>query len=317
MVDIVTIGEAMACLVPQSPGPLRHIRQFEKHVAGAEFNLAIGAARLGLSVGWISRVGNDEFGMEILRVLRGEGVDVSQVRVSPRPTGVYFKEYGALGEPRVYYYRSGSAASEISPDDISEGYIASAQALHITGITPLLSKSCHAAVGKAMQMARDAGVKVIFDPNIRFKLISAQDAPAFFLSFLANSDVVLAGESELRTIFATGDAPLEELEERVLDHGASLVVVKRGADGAIARTPQERVEEGAYPIATVVDPIGAGDGFDAGFLASWLRGWDLHQALRLANFVGACATGVHGDYEGYPTWTEASAALANGPDVTR
>ncbi len=317
MVDIVTMGEAMACLVPQSPGPLRHIRRFDKHVAGAEFNLAIGAARLGLSTGWISRIGSDEFGEEIIRVLRGEGVDVSQVHVSSRPTGVYFKEYSALGEPRVYYYRAGSAASELGPDDVSEAYISSARALHVTGITPLLSATCQAAVAKATTTARQSGVKVIFDPNIRFKLISPQDAPGFFKPFLGTSDVVLAGESELRSIFGDSTAPLPDLEERVLDQGVSLVVIKRGAEGAVARTANERVEEGAYPVSAVVDPIGAGDGFDAGFLTGWLRGWNLEECLRLANFVGACATGVYGDYEGYPTWAEARAILDNQLGATR
>ena len=317
MVDIITFGEAMAVFVPTAPGPLRHVRQFEKHVAGAEFNLAIGASRLGLEAGWISRVGRDEFGEEIVRVLRGEGVDTRHVLFLNRPTGVYFKEYSALGEPRVSYYRAGSAASELGPDDIDPGYIASAQALHVTGITPLLSESCRQATRKAMDAAHQAGVTVVLDPNIRYKLIAPDNVPAVFRPLLEDSDLVLAGEGELRAILQDEISPLERLEEAVLDLGPRLVVVKRGAEGAVARTAEERVEEGPYPVERVVDPIGAGDGFDAGFLAGWLRKWELRQCLRLGNLVGASATGVHGDHEGYPSWEDALAMLERHQDACR
>lgn len=317
MVDIITFGEAMAVFVPAEHGPLRHVRHFEKHVAGAEFNLAIGAARLGLEAGWISRVGRDEFGEEIVRVLRSEGVDTRHVRYSTRPTGVYFKEYSALGEPRVSYYRAGSAASELGPDDIDPGYIASTQVLHVTGITPLLSDTCLRATRKAVDAAHQAGVTVALDPNIRYKLVAPGDVPRVFRPLLEDSDLVLAGESELRAILQDNTSPLEQLEQAVLDLGPRLVVVKRGADGAVARTAEERVEEGPYSVERVVDPIGAGDGFDAGFLAGWLREWDLRQCLRLGNLVGACATGVHGDYEGYPGWEDALARLERHQDACR
>ncbi|MGE5589504.1 MAG: sugar kinase [Bacillota bacterium] len=317
MVDIISIGEAMAVFVPAERGPLRHVRRFEKHVAGAEFNLAIGASRLGLEAGWISRVGQDEFGEEIVRVLRSEGVDTRHVHRSSQPTGVYFKEYSALGEPRVLYYRAGSAASEMGPDDVDPGYIASAQILHVTGITPLLSDSCLQATRKAIDAAHQAGVTVVLDPNIRYKLVAPGDVPAVFRPLLQDSDLVLAGENELRAILLDDASPLERLEEAVLDLGPRLVVVKRGASGAVARTAAQRVEEGPFAVQRVVDPIGAGDGFDAGFLAGWLRRWDLRRCLRLGNLVGACATGVHGDYEGYPAWEEALATLERHQSASR
>lgn len=108
--------------MPSSSGRLRHVRQFEKHVGGAEFNVAVGLSRLGVAAGWISRIGEDEFGAEILGVLRAEEVDVRSVTRSSRPTGLYFKEYTTPSEPRVYYYRSGLAASTLDADDIDAGY---------------------------------------------------------------------------------------------------------------------------------------------------------------------------------------------------
>jgi 2-dehydro-3-deoxygluconokinase len=298
----------MVVMVPGAPGRLRHIRQFEKHVAGAEFNLAVGLSRLGLSAGWISRVGADEFGAEMLGILRAEQVDVTHVASGPQPTGLYFKEYSGSPEPRVYYYRAGSAASTLDADDIDEAYIKSARVLHITGITPLLSDSCRRAVWKAIEVARGAGVKVSFDPNIRYRLIAPSAVPSFFRPFLEASDLVLAGTAEMAAMLGP-DLPPDALELKLLDLGPSLVVVKRGAAGAVARTALERVEGAAWPVSQVVDTVGAGDGFDAGFLAGWLRGWDLRRCLRLANLVGARATGVYGDYEGYPTWPEATAQL--------
>jgi len=315
--DIITMGEAMACLVADSPGPLRHVTSFQKHVAGAEFNLAIGAARLGLTTGWISRVGHDEFGAQIRTTLRGEGVDVSSVGFSDRATGLYFKEYAGIAEPRVYYYRNGSAATDLGPADIDPPYIQSARVLHVTGITPLLSDTCREAVWKAIGIARAAGVKVSFDPNIRYKLIARADVPSFFRPFVAAADILLAGVSEMQAIVDDGAAGAEDLEQQMLALGPGLVVVKSGSDGAVARTATDRVAEPAFPVTHVVDPIGAGDGFDAGFLAGHLRGWDLRRSLRLGNLVGACATGVYGDFEGYPSWAEAEAILENGGMTTR
>jgi 2-dehydro-3-deoxygluconokinase len=313
-VDIVTLGEAMAVMVPASPGPLRHVRTFDKHVAGAEFNLAIGVARLGLTSGWISRIGQDGFGAEILGVLRSEGVDVRHVNASPRPTGLYFKEYLPGREPHVYYYRTGSAAADLGPADIDPDYIRGARVLHVTGITPLLSQSSAQAVQKAMEVARSSGVTISLDPNIRFKLIDRQAVPGVFLPLVQASDIILAGESEIQAILGTASSG-EALEQQILGIGPRLVVTKRGSSGASARSLSERAEEVAFPVQHVVDPIGAGDGFDAGFLAAWLRGWSLRDSLRLANLVGACATGVHGDYEGYPTWGEALTILGgDAPD---
>jgi 2-dehydro-3-deoxygluconokinase len=189
--------------------------------------------------------------------------------------------------------------------------------LHITGITPLLSASCEAAVWKAIEIARAAGVKVSFDPNIRYKLIDRAKVPAFYRPFLAVADILLIGLGEMQAILDDAEVRAEILEEQMLAFGPSLVVVKSGAGGAVARTQEERVVEPAFPVTRVVDPIGAGDGFNAGFLTGYLRDWDLRRSLRLGNLLGASATGVHGDFEGYPDRLLADALLDRGEQETR
>lgn len=171
MPEVVTLGETMVMMNPVTSGPLQYINQFTKQIGGAESNFAIGVVRLGHTAGWISKLGKDELGKYVLSFIRGEGVDTSRVKfTADAPTGLFFKERRKFGESKVYYYRKGSAASLMGPEDLDPEYISSAKYLHITGITPALSESCHLAVKEAIKIAKNHGVKVCFDPNIRLKL---------------------------------------------------------------------------------------------------------------------------------------------------
>lgn len=306
MVSVVAFGEAMVLFSPQENGPLRHVESFRRYVAGAEVNVAIGLARLGESVGWISRVGDDEFGTAILAALRAEGVDVSQARVDPEaPTAVYFKEFRGLGETRVYYYRKGSAASRMGPGDLSPGFLDGARYLYVTGITPALSESCLALSHAAVQQARAARVQICFDPNIRLKLLGGR-VQEVLLPLLRASDIALLGLEEARMLLGAGSA--EELARAARAHGPATVVLKLGADGALSLEGDEVVRVPGFPVK-VVDTVGAGDGFSAGFLAGRLKGWSLAESTRLGNLVGACACTVLGDYAAYPTLQEARSLL--------
>ena len=165
----------MVLFSPMGDGPLRYIHHFEKRIGGAESNVCIGLARLGHSAGWVSRVGDDEFGRFVVSAIRAEGVDVSQVRVDPEaPTAVYFKERRAFGGGQVYYYRRGSAASRLSPEDLDPEYIRSAKVLMGSGITPALSPSCRETLEVAVTTAKEAGRLFVFDPNLRLKLWSVE-----------------------------------------------------------------------------------------------------------------------------------------------
>ena len=306
MPELITLGETMVLFSPEIDGPLRHVERFQRRAAGAESNVAIALARLGHTAGWISRLGDDEFGRYILMSLRGEGVDVSQVHLDPdHPTGIMFRQRGLMGRVEVIYYRRGSAASYLRPEDLNPTYFQGGRLLHLTGITPALSESCRQTVYRAIELAREAGLTISFDPNLRMKLWSLQEAREVLCDLIGKADLVLTGlEEGERLLKRQGE---KALAEAILERGARTAIVKLGERGAYLRTEDVELQVPAYPVPRVVDPVGAGDGFDAGCLAGWLKGWDWEASLRLGALVGALAVTVPGDVEGYPDMAQVEA----------
>lgn len=315
--DVVTIGESMVVFTPASNGLMRYATHFTKKIGGAESNVAVGLARLGHRAGWISRVGNDEFGKAILAFLKGEGVDISRVKMDEKaPTGIYFKEMRRQNDIRAYYYRKGSAASLLSPADLDEEYIASAKYLHITGITPALSDSCREAILAAIKIARDNGVKIVFDPNLRLKLWKEEAARETLLYIASQADIVLPGMAEATFLF--GNHPTEKLGQLFLELGASIAVLKLGEKGAHYFTSKEDKWVPGFPVEQVIDPVGAGDGFAAGFISGLLDGLSIYHAVERANAVGALVTMVYGDVDGLPERDEIEKLITkNNEDVIR
>ena len=173
--EVITLGEALVVMDPLSAGPLRHVNRFEKHVGGAEHNVAVGLSRLGHRAGFAGSLGDDEFGREIVAFLRGEGVDVSRVELDAEaPTGLYFKERRALGQLRVYYYRAGSAASRTRFETLDLDYLLSGTFVHLTGITAALSENCRDLIERLILAANERGAKVSFDANVRLRLFEGE-----------------------------------------------------------------------------------------------------------------------------------------------
>jgi 2-dehydro-3-deoxygluconokinase len=316
MPDVVTFGETMALFAPRETGPLRYVAEYRLKMGGTESNVAIALARLGIEVGWFSRVGDDELGRFIVHNVRGEGVDTSRVIVDPAaPTGLYLKEISAVGETIVYYYRRGSAASRLRPDDLDAEYLTAARWLHVTGITPALSETCRETVEHAIELARASGLEVSFDPNMRLKLWTVEQARATMFPLIRRSTILLGGMEELSLLLQV-ETP-DVAADWALAQGLSIAVIKLGADGALVATPTERRTIPPFTIPRVVDTVGAGDGFDAGFMAGRLLGRDPWQSAELGNVVGAHALMVEGDYEGYPTMAEAEAFMAGRARVAR
>jgi 2-dehydro-3-deoxygluconokinase len=299
MPEVITLGECMGVLYPPDPVTIDDARSLLWDIGGAEANLSIALARLGHTVRFVSRIGDDPFGRKVRAVLDAEGVDTTALATDEgAPTGIFFREWLADGARRVFYYRAGSAASRLGPEDLRPELFEGVRVVHLTGITPALSPSCAEACLRAVELAREAGALVSLDPNYRPRL---WDAPAFraaLLPLLRQTDILLMGHEDARAALDVAD------EDAMLEAGAALgariVVLKRAERGAMALVNGERFEAPAEPVAQAIDPVGAGDGFDAGFLAGWLRGWVTQEALALGARVGAASVQVLGDYAGYP-----------------
>ncbi|WP_139488408.1 sugar kinase [Brevibacillus dissolubilis] len=314
MPDIVTYGESMVLLTPTQIGSLEDAVTYLRSIGGAESNVAIGAARLGASVGWFSRLGKDPFGTYLLKKIRGEGVDTSRVVFdSAYPTGVMFKELKAAGNPNVYFYRRGSAFSQFQASELDEAYIAQASILHLTGIVPALSDSCRKMMYRAIEIARRNGTKVSFDPNIRLKLWTAEEAREVLLDVASLCDYFLPGENELTLLLQTDDR--EIWKKRLLELGVPVTLIKLGDQGCLLLEKGEYTHIPGFLVDTVVDTVGAGDGFAAGFLTSIIRGRSLREAATIANAVGARCVTFHGDIEGLPTTEELERFMGTGHAV--
>jgi 2-dehydro-3-deoxygluconokinase len=299
---LITVGETMGLVRAIEYGPLRHARFLQLGIAGAESNVAIGVRRLGHRATWVGHLGTGDIGDLVESTLRGEGVELVVRRDDRRPTGLMLKSQRTSDTTKVTYYRAGSAASALRPEDLPLDRIAAAEILHVTGITPALSPSCLGAVEAAVDHARRTGTTVSFDVNHRSALWSDDEARPVLRRLAARSDVVFAGEDEGQLLIA-GPAGAAELARRIADLGPTEVVVKRGAAGALALVEGRQLEEPGHRV-TAVDHVGAGDAFVAGYLVGKLDGATADERLRLANLTGAFAVTVSGDWEGAPTRDE-------------
>lgn len=299
--DVVTLGESMALFVADRAGALAGCERFTKHLAGAETNVAVGLARLGLRVRWVSRVGVDSFGEFVQRAVEQEKVDCSRVVADPqRPTGFMLKSRTIDGQdPTVEYYRQGSAASALSIADVDADALLAARHLHMTGITAALSPSASELVSHSMRVMRDAGRTVSFDPNLRPRLWPGRDAMVEHVNRLAAmANWVLPGLAEGRTL--TGRQAPADIAAFYLERGAECVVIKLGPTGAYYRTAQDEGTVPGVPVEHVVDTVGAGDGFAAGVISARLEGLEWPAALARGNWIGAQVVQSRGDMEGLP-----------------
>ncbi|MFJ8579905.1 sugar kinase [Micromonospora sp. NPDC093277] len=289
--EVACVGESMAVLAPPTGTALEHADRLAVGVGGAESNVAMGLARLGHRAAWVSRIGDDPFGRRVVREVAAAGVDTSLVTVdSAAPTGVYLKDPGPAGT-RVHYYRAGSAASRLTARALDDPRLAQVRLLHLSGITAALSRGCRRLVDHALTRRPLPGARISFDVNHRPRLWSARRAAPVLRELADRADVVLVGLDEARTLWGVVDPP----EVRRLLPGPDLVVVK---DGAVGATALPRTGAAAFVPAlpaVVVEPVGAGDAFAAGFLSGLLRGLDLPGCLRLGHLTAVPALAASGD----------------------
>lgn len=300
MSRIITVGEPMALFVADREGSLEEVERYDRFVAGAEVNFAIGMARLGHQVTYMTQVGNDPFGRYIETFLRQNSIDTSYLTYKPEYlTGMMWKQKVLTGDPEVFSARNNSAASHMGLETIAQLNWDGYDHIHLTGIPPALSLSCRDMVYELMEQARNRGVQISYDPNLRPGLWPDKAEMAKVINDLASrADIVFPGIEEARMI--TGCQDVQEMAEYYHRAGVKTVVIKLGAEGAYTSSEGEQFYTAGFPVEKVVDTVGAGDGFAVGVVSGILEGLSLKEAVKRGAAIGALAVMAPGDNDGLP-----------------
>jgi 2-dehydro-3-deoxygluconokinase len=311
---VLTVGEAMGVAVSDVPFALNESRLLNLGVGGAESNVAIGLARLGVPVVWVSRVGTDSIGDLVQREIAAQGVRL-YVTVDPTaPTGFMVKERREGGDAKVTYYRARSAASFMTRADIPDEIIDGARLLHVSGVMLALSPSSVDLVESVMRRARSAGAVVSFDFNYRPALWGEDEAAAAYRRVLPLSDIVFAGEDEAALVVGSRD--VEGLARALAEFGPASVIIKSGARGASSFVGQSFRFQPPFAV-DVVDAVGAGDAFAAGYLSAVLAGSSPEACLEVGAATGALACTHAGDWEGAARADEVRAFLTDHANYSK
>ncbi|MDR1221153.1 MAG: sugar kinase [Treponema sp.] len=299
MAKAILFGEPMVMFVADVPGHLEEVEHFTRRLAGAEVNVAIGLLRLEHHATYVTRLGNDTLGRYIKGKLKAEGISAHIIADDRHFTGFQLKEKVLAGDPMVEYYRKNSAASHLCPADIEDVDFSGARLLHVTGIPPALSLETRATTFRMIQKARESGLMVSFDPNLRPGLWENEETMVKVLNDIAClCDFVLPGCKEGLKLAGSDDP--EKIAGYYLSCGVKMVTVKLGRRGSYTQSRTEKFYQECKPIDKIVDTVGAGDGFAVGVISGILEGLPLYQTIERANAIGALQIRQEGDNEGLP-----------------
>ncbi|WP_405875378.1 sugar kinase [Streptomyces sp. NBC_00005] len=305
--DVVCVGETMIVLSPQDDRPLAEQSALGLAIGGAESNVACGLAGLGHRAAWLSRVGDDPFGRRVLAELTARGVDVSAVETDPeRPTGIYFKDPGP-DRTRTHYYRGGSAATGMGPELARHPALRQARVVHLSGVAAALSDSCARLLEAMLGCRPTRGPLVSFDVNHRPALWRGgrEDAARSLLALARTADIVFVGRDEAEELW--GAARPDDIE--ALLGSAPVVVVKDAEYGATSYVGGVRTFVPSLPTK-VVEPVGAGDAFAAGYLTGVLENRAERSRLRLGHLAATAALRTRDDVPVMPPRAEIDRCLA-------
>lgn len=300
MSEIILFGEPMAMFIADHVGKLEDIEKFTRSLAGAEVNVCIGLKRLGYDVSYVTKLGVDPFGKYIKNFLVREGIDTSYITFDANyPTAFQIKGKTEVGDPEVVYFRKGTAASHFSKEDMEKIDFEGVRHVHVTGIPPALSQSCREATYELIKKAREKGLFITFDPNLRPSLWQSREEMVRVINDIASKcDMILPGVTEGLTLTGSGDP--DKIADFYLKLGVEAVVVKIGDKGAFVKTHDEAYTVPGFKVPKVVDTVGAGDGFAVGIISGLLEKLPLRDAVVRGNAIGSLQVMVPGDNEGLP-----------------
>ena len=299
---IILMGEPMGLFMANETGPLSKVNTFTASIAGAEYNVAVGLARLGHTPAYCTRLGFDPLGERILDGMRRNHIATDLVTQTPGElTGFMMKSSTDQGDPDIAYYRKGSAASRLSAHDIDKLDLYGCERLHVTGIFPAVSDSALAATRRLIARAKALELPISFDPNLRPQLWESEKKMVATLNSLAqDAETVLPGLGEGKLL--TGQDTPEAVAAFYHRLGVKNVVVKLGKDGAYySEKDGQSGYSPAFPVKKLVDTVGAGDGFAAGVISALAEGETLEEAAFRGNAMGAIQITHKSDNEGLPT----------------
>jgi sugar/nucleoside kinase (ribokinase family) len=308
-VQVVSIGELLVEIMREKVDqPLGVAGTFVGPFASGAPAIFIDAvARLGINCGFVGTVGEDDFGRLIVERLEGDGVDATYIRsLSDYTTGVAFVTYFSDGSRKFIYHLSRAASGKIYEDQVDSDYLSKVKYLHIMGSSLSINEECRKACYKAATIVKDSGGKISFDPNLRPELLGIDKIREISEPILSSCEVVLPSGEEAKMLAGTKDA--EDACQKILECGPEIVALKRGEKGSWVFTAKDKIKVASF-LVKEIDPTGAGDCFDAGFVVGLLKGWPLEKAARFANAVGALAVTKKGPMEGAPTLEEVNRLL--------
>ena len=320
--SVLTFGEPLIVCAHIGSESLGVNRNFQMDSAGAELNTAIALARLNVPTTYAAALGADPFGDFLIRELRAERVNVSKVeQVDAMSTGILFKMTSGLqADPNVYYYRSQTPMAMgqwTGGDCVREVSLGRYSWVHATGIVWMLSDGARAHAQEIFQAAYENGIPVSFDINVRLKMADKTAWKKTLVDVIPFVRWLMIGDTEAQLLFDTDD--IKQIADILLQLGfrGEGFVLKQGERGATAFKNGQEILVAAWPVARVVDTVGAGDGFNAGFIAGILKGWSMEQSLKLASLIGAHAVASVGDSSGYPAWSSVERYFTGDEEVAR
>lgn len=308
MSEVITIGEPLvlfgAAGADELDKELSEVKHFEKYLAGAEVNVCVGLSRLGHSVEYITKLGEDPFGIFIKRNLKKENIGTDYIcSTNDYPTGFQLKSKVSKGDPKIFYFRKNSAAAHFDINDLDNLDLKGVKCAYISGIFPALSESTRKSVYKLLNSIKKNNIPIIFDPNLRPQLWASREEMVKTINDLAfKCDYVMPGIGE--GLILTGSNKKEEIADFYLKKGVKFVIIKLGEKGAFVKSKEGSYLVEGFKVDKVVDTVGAGDGFAAGFISGLLEELSMRDSIRRGNAIGALAVMSPGDNDGYPSKKE-------------
>ncbi|HUY00463.1 MAG TPA: sugar kinase [Candidatus Deferrimicrobium sp.] len=297
MLDVITMGETMLRLSPPNYERLEFTTKLDLKIGGSESNVAVALSRLGMKVGWISKLTDNSLGRRVENELRRWNVDVNGIIWTPDyRVGTYYAEFGSDPRPtNIIYDREFSAFSNIKLEEIDWTYLNSCKLFHTSGITVVLSQNCEVAVKKCLEFIKEKGKLTSFDINFRAKLTTPKKALKQLIEILPQVDILFSSEKDIDLIFKE-KADLKEKCTKLLEKfSLKIIILTRGPNPPYILEENGKEHFGKGNTPNLVDRIGAGDAFDAGFLYGYLLG-DIEKAIKYGEAMSALKFSIPGDF---------------------